>query len=156
MSDFPEWAAFAGLANNQAFPVEERLANAMRAIELLEVALVQARWKKIVVLTKIKPNAPQAWKDLIEGLTLLSRGQNNEISPTNCSHDQMTVCADPHKFTRDELAKLSSLGFLVSGHTGFKDDGTDDENEMGQVLVADCPEPEYCDAHFMSFRFGSA
>lgn len=156
MSDFPEWAAFAGLADNQALSVEERLASAKRAIELLEVALSQARAKKIVVLTKIKPDAPQAWKDLIEGLTLLSRGQNNEISPTHCEHDQMTVCADPHKFTRDELVKLDSLGFFVSGHTGFKDDGTDDEDEDEEGSVGDCSEREDCDAYFKSFRFGSA
>jgi hypothetical protein len=70
---------------------------------------------------------PPAWADLIEGLTLLATQQSNEISPLNCSHDQLTVMADPAAFTPEELARLDELGFIAS----------DDET-------------------FYSFRFGSA
>lgn len=70
---------------------------------------------------------PQAWADLIHGLTMLARHQNNDISPFNCSHDELTVMADPTKFTAIELDHLAGLGFLPGS------DGT-----------------------FTSYRFGSA
>lgn len=109
------------------------------------------------MIVEINDQAPQIWKDLVDGLALLSKGATDSY-PTHCEHDTLTICADPHKFTRDELVKLNNLGFFVSGHTGFKDDGTDDEDEDEdeETSVADCPEREDCDAYFMSFRFGSA
>jgi hypothetical protein len=70
---------------------------------------------------------PQAWSDLLEGLALLSKGQSNDISPFHCEHDRLTVCADPARFTTEELAYLDKLGFH--------------------------PDDEDC---FYSFRFGSA
>jgi hypothetical protein len=70
---------------------------------------------------------PQAWTDLIEGLTLLAKHQNNDISPLHCEHDTLTVMADPAAFTTDELGRLRTLGFFAS------------EDET-----------------FMSYRFGSA
>lgn len=128
MTDFSEWAAFAGLAGNQALSVEERLSSALRAIELLEVVLGEARQQTVQVMMGVPEDAPQAWKDLVEALTLMSKGQANEISPTHCEHDEMWVMADPSKFTEEERVKLESLGFF------------EDEDERS----------------FRSFRFGSA
>lgn len=70
---------------------------------------------------------PEAWADLIHGLTMLARHQTNDISPCNCGHDELTVMADPAKFSAAELDHLNELGFLPGT------DGT-----------------------FTSFRFGSA
>jgi hypothetical protein len=53
----------------------------------------------------------KAWADLIEGLTLLSKGEVNDISPLHCEHDTLTVCSDPESFTEEEIAHLSELGF---------------------------------------------
>lgn len=69
-----------------------------------------------------------AWADLIEGLTLLAKHQNNDISPFHCEHDTLTVMAEPSHFSADELVRLDALGFFPS------DDGET----------------------FTSFRFGSA
>ena len=120
MTDFPEWAAFAGLANNKALSPHERLGSAIRAIELLEEALTAARAKadfapakSISVMTRVSDDSSQAWKDLVEALTLLSKGQSNEISPLHCEHDELTVCADPTEFTMEERSRLKELGFLV-------------------------------------------
>lgn len=71
---------------------------------------------------------PKAWTELIEGLTLLAKGQNNDISPLHCEHDELTVMADPADFTGEETARLNELGFI----------------------------PNHDDATFTSFRFGSA
>lgn len=78
------------------------------------------------------PDMPQAWADLLEGLTLLAKHQNNDISPFNCSHDQLTVMADPAMFTTEEIAHLDDLGFHA-GKPGSENEET-----------------------FYSFRFGSA
>ncbi len=75
---------------------------------------------------------PPAWADLIEGLTLLTRGQSNDTSPFHCKHDRLTVMADPANFTNAELRHLAFLGFLA-GKPGSESEGT-----------------------FYSFRFGSA
>jgi hypothetical protein len=72
--------------------------------------------------------APKAWQELLWGLTLLARGQTNDISPLHCEHDQLTVMADPMEFAPEEIAQLEAWGF----HPG-PDEGT-----------------------FSSFRFGSA
>ncbi len=71
---------------------------------------------------------PPAWSDLLKGLTLLAKHQNNLISPFHCTHDQLTVMADPTAFTDDEIERLDTLGFSA---------------DAGQ----EC---------FYSFRFGSA
>jgi hypothetical protein len=55
---------------------------------------------------------PQAWRDLIEGLMLLSKGSVNPDSPLHCEHDKLWVCVLPESFTEDELAKLDALGFI--------------------------------------------
>jgi hypothetical protein len=106
------------------------------------------------MIVEVSDETPQIWKDLVVGLALLSKGATASY-PTHCEHDELTVSANPHGFTRDELVKLNELGFFVSGHNGFKDDGTDDDDEDDEGSVADCHE-EWCDAYFMSFRFGSA
>lgn len=74
------------------------------------------------------PDVPKAWADLIEGLTLLARAQNNDIRPLHCEHDQLNVMADPADFTDGETARLAELGFL----------------------------PDHDTATFTSTRFGSA
>lgn len=55
--------------------------------------------------------APPAWTELLTALVLLSREPGDDISPTFCSHDQLTVAADPHGFTDDETSLLARLGF---------------------------------------------
>lgn len=54
---------------------------------------------------------PDAWSDLIEGLTILAAGQANDISPLHCGHDKLTVCADPAAFTAPQIEHLERLGF---------------------------------------------
>ncbi len=56
-------------------------------------------------------DVPLAWADLIEGLTLLGRGCNNEVSPLCCEHDMLTVMADPADFNDEETERLETLGF---------------------------------------------
>lgn len=59
---------------------------------------------------------PQAWADLLEGLTLLAKHQSNEDSPFHCSNDTLTVMAYPGRFTTAELDRLAGLGFLPDAH----------------------------------------
>lgn len=70
---------------------------------------------------------PAEWADLIQGLTLLARGADSNSSPLHCEHDELTVMADPEKFTEEEIAQLDAWGFYLG------EEGT-----------------------FYSFRFGSA
>jgi hypothetical protein len=102
------------------------------------------------MIIEISDDTPQAWRDLVEAMAVLSKGQTNKVSPTYCAHDTLYVCADPHKFTKQERAKLDELGFFVSGHDRDNSDG-----DEGEALVEDCAN-DYCEASFMSFRFGSA
>lgn len=69
---------------------------------------------------------PAAWADLLAALPLLARGRTNDLSPYHCEHDQLTVSADPGKFTAAEIAQLDEWGFHHDG------------------------------AYFYSFRYGSA
>jgi hypothetical protein len=62
---------------------------------------------------------PEAWKDLIDGLMLLSKGRTDDISPFHCEHDTLMVLADPEKFTEAELAELDAWGFHPDGDGGF-------------------------------------
>ena len=73
-----------------------------------------------------------AWQDLVEALQILARHPSNDVSPTHCEHDKLTVMADPARFTDDEITYLESLGFLA-GNPGSQDECT-----------------------FYSYRFGSA
>lgn len=52
---------------------------------------------------EIDAELPEAWVDLFEALTILATHRSNEVSPLQCSHDTLTVMADPHKFTTAEL-----------------------------------------------------
>ncbi len=62
---------------------------------------------------------PKAWAELLAALTLLARGLTDEISPFNCSHDQLAVMADPERFSPEELAQLDAWGFHVDSDGGF-------------------------------------
>jgi hypothetical protein len=62
---------------------------------------------------------PEAWADLLEAIALLTRHPSDDISPFNCTHDQLTVMADPAAFTAEELARLEDLGFHASGEGTF-------------------------------------
>ena len=62
---------------------------------------------------------PKAWADLIEGLSLLAKHQNNDISPLQCMHDQLLVNASPAGFTVEELDRLAELGFIADNHDVF-------------------------------------
>ena len=59
------------------------------------------------------PAMSPAWSDLIEALTLLASHPGNAISPFQCSHDTLTVMADPAAFTAEQVARLDELGFHV-------------------------------------------
>jgi hypothetical protein len=76
------------------------------------------------------PEMPEAWSDLISAITLLAKGQSNDISPLHCEHDRLVVCSDPDKFTPEELNQLIDWGFHADEEDG--------------------------DGFFYSFRFGSA
>lgn len=122
MSDSSEGAAeFAAMSANTDLSVLARLGYAYKAIEWFERALSEARAQALdeARVPGLDSETPSAWRDLVEGLTLLSRGQNNAISPLNCTHDQLTVCADPSNFTRHELARLDKLGFHEDGDGSF-------------------------------------
>ena len=54
-----------------------------------------------------------AWDDLIEGLTILKQGADNQVSPLHCEHDELTVCATPEEFSPDEIKRLKDLGFYI-------------------------------------------
>lgn len=75
-------------------------------------------------------STPKAWLELIEGIALLAKHHNDSVSPFHCEHDTLTVCSDPSKFTREELARLEEIGFFAGS--------------------------EYDDESFTSYRFGSA
>jgi hypothetical protein len=62
---------------------------------------------------------PQAWADLIEGLTLLARHHSSDISPLWCEHDTLHVCADTENFSPEEIARLEALGFHADDEDGF-------------------------------------
>jgi hypothetical protein len=64
---------------------------------------------------------PPAWAELIKGLSLLAEGETNDISPLWCEHDTLHVCADPAKFTPEQLDLLADWGFLADtdGDPGF-------------------------------------
>lgn len=61
---------------------------------------------------------PAAWRRLIEALTLLAKGENNDLSPLRCEHDVLYVMADPSRFTADEIEQLEDCGFLVDDVDG--------------------------------------
>ena len=66
--------------------------------------------------------------DLIEALQIFLK-YGNPQHPTNCSHDQLTICSiDASQVSEDDKKRLDELGFFVS--------------------------EEYEDT-FISFRFGS-
>lgn len=99
-------AAMHGLATNVAIPPGERLRCALQAL---------AFYAEDPRVIKLDGDVPDAWRDLIIGLALLSRGQTNDISPLYCAHDELTVCASPEEFHEEEIAELEMLGFLVDG-----------------------------------------
>ncbi len=78
------------------------------------------------------PALPPAWSDLLTALTLLARGQSNDISPFNCSHDQLAVMADPANFTPEEVARLATLGF-DAGRRGSDSEGTFTSSRFGSA-----------------------
>jgi hypothetical protein len=65
------------------------------------------------------PVMPQAWADLLEGLTLLALHPTSDTSPFHCEHDTLYVTADDTKFTDTELDRLAHLGFDVNREGGF-------------------------------------
>jgi len=72
---------------------------------------------------------PQAWRDLINALTMLaSRAHPDCISPCHCENDVLTVMADPEEFTPEELIQLSEWGFEAG-----PDDGTFTSWRYGSV-----------------------
>jgi hypothetical protein len=97
-------AAMHGLATNEGLSHEQRLTAALQAL---------AFYAEDPRVIKLDSDVPDAWRDLIVGLALLSRGHANDISPLYCAHDELTVCANPEEFHEEELAELEMLGFFV-------------------------------------------
>jgi hypothetical protein len=62
---------------------------------------------------------PPNWSRLINALILLARGAANSY-PTYCTHDRMIVCADPDRFTAEEVTALEKLGFSPTSEGGFE------------------------------------
>ena len=62
---------------------------------------------------------PPAWAELIEAIGILAKHPTSEVSPFNCTHDQLYVCADAEAFTRQERERLAELGFLRDDDGGF-------------------------------------
>lgn len=58
------------------------------------------------------------WADLINGLGMLYLGKYDDVSPTHCEHDKMTVMSDPARFTEDQIEQLEHLGFLADRSEG--------------------------------------
>ena len=114
-------AAMHGLAVNPTIPLEDRLKCALQALEFYS--------ERPVITVTMSEDVPECWKELVAGLVLLSRGHSNNYAPLHCEHDELTICADPAKFTDEELLALDDLGF----HTSQTGDPT-----------------------FYSFKFGSA
>jgi hypothetical protein len=65
------------------------------------------------------PEMTAAWRDLIEGLMILSRHPTNDISPLHCDPEMLVVMSDANGFTDEEMAYLDSLGFHYNDVHGF-------------------------------------
>ena len=77
--------------------------------------------------------------ELIAALQIF-RKYGNPLYPTHCEHDVLTICyIEPSEVSKDDIVKLGTMGFFLSG-----EDVTDDE------VVAEDAE------YFQSFRYGSA
>lgn len=63
---------------------------------------------------------PKAWAELVEALQIMGRARTGDTRPLHCSHDLLTVCADPGKLTAAERARLDEIGFFA---TDDPDDG---------------------------------
>lgn len=61
---------------------------------------------------------PQAWAELIAGLTLLARHPASDISPLWCEHDILHVCAELDDFSGEEVERLEALGFHADYNYG--------------------------------------
>lgn len=62
---------------------------------------------------------PPAWRDLLQGIAILAQHPSDEISPFNCTHDQLAVMADEGAFSPEQIALLERLGFTVDSDGGF-------------------------------------
>lgn len=62
---------------------------------------------------------PKAWSDLMTALPILARERTDDVSPFNCSHDQLSVMSDPSKYTAEERAHLDELGFHSDGESFY-------------------------------------
>lgn len=69
-----------------------------------------------------------AWDDLMQAISLLSKHKTTLFSPFHCEHDVLYVCSDYSKYSPEELAKLEGYGFIHND----------------------------ADNGFMSYRYGSA
>ena len=49
-------------------------------------------------------------EDLIEALQIFLKYENPH-SPTNCAHDELTVCIEAEKVSADDKKRLEELGF---------------------------------------------
>lgn len=106
-------AAMYGLATNEAIPLEDRLQAALQSLKYY------SERPSTEVFASVPEDAPPAWKTLLAALALLCKGQSNDISPVHCGHDELTVCADPAKFSDTELLALYEMGFVPGDNGTF-------------------------------------
>ena len=57
--------------------------------------------------------------DLIEALTIFRKYGNPEW-PTNCNHDELSVCIDPEIVSDDDKKRLEELSFTPDDDGGFQ------------------------------------
>jgi len=63
----------------------------------------------------------EGFADFIEALTIMNARVSGHAG-THCEHDELTVCGvDPADFSKEELARLDSLGFFVTDEYGQSD-----------------------------------
>jgi hypothetical protein len=72
-----------------------------------------------MAIIEIPDNLPEAWRDLFSALALLSREQNDPLSPFICSRDELLVCSDPGRYSDEEIAQLDGWGFSIETGNGF-------------------------------------
>lgn len=55
-------------------------------------------------------------KDLIKALQIFLKYANDDHNPTNCSHDQLSICAgiDANNVSEADILRLDELGFFWS------------------------------------------
>lgn len=71
-----------------------------------------------LVAVKAVQEMPREWLNLIQAIALMSKHATSDISPFQCSHDQLSVQSDWMKYTKAEILQLDEWGFHVDHEYG--------------------------------------